>query len=109
MRRSLPAVAAFVLAATAALSAHADAPNLVLNGDFELNNTSFTSDYAFSPGSNSDEGQYTVRSNPLPWNPFFISAADHTSGQGLMYVGNGSPHHVSTMTTLCWPKAQSKR
>ena len=65
MRRSLPAVAAFVLAAAAALSAHAAAPNLVANGDFEGGNTAFTSGYAFSPGGNSTEGQYTVRSNPF--------------------------------------------
>ena len=91
MRRSLPAIAAFVLAASAALSAHAAAPNLVGNGDFEGGNSGFMSDYAFSPGGNSTEGQYTVRFNPNPWNGLFISAADHTSGSGLMYVGNGSP------------------
>ena len=91
MRRSLPAIAAFVLAASAALSAHAGAPNLVVNGDFELGNTSFSSDYSFASGGNSTEGQYNVRSNPFPWNNLFISAVDHTSGQGQMYVGNGSP------------------
>jgi hypothetical protein len=91
MRRSLPGLAAFVLAAAAALSAHAGAPNLVVNGDFELGNASFSSAYGYSPGGNSTEGQYTVRSNPFPWNGLFISAADHTTGSGQMYVGNGSP------------------
>lgn len=91
MRHAFRSVAAFVLAASAALAAHAAAPNLVANGDFELGDTGFSSDYASSPGSNSTEGQYTVRSNPFPWNAFFISAGDHTTGQGLMYVGNGSP------------------
>ena len=67
------------------------APNLVANGDFEGGNAAFTSDYSFAPGGNGTEGQYTVRSNPFPWNGLFISAADHTSGSGLMYVGNGSP------------------
>jgi hypothetical protein len=90
MRRSLPAIAAFVLAAAAALSAHAAAPNLVDNGDFEQGDTGFSSDYA-SSGSNTDEGQYTVRTNPYPWNGLFMPAVDHTSGQGQMYVGNGSP------------------
>ncbi len=70
--------------------AFASAPNLVVNGDFEAGNSDFTSDYAFSPGANTDEGQYTVRSNPFPWNSLFISGVDHTSGSGLMYVGNGS-------------------
>ena len=91
MRRSLPGLAAFVLAAAAALSAHAGAPNLVVNGDFELGNASFSSAYGYSPAGNTTEGQYTVRSNPFPWNGLFISAADHTTGSGQMYVGNGSP------------------
>ncbi len=80
---------AAALAFAAAAGAHAQ--NLVVNGDFEAGNTGFSSDYTFSPLSNSTEGQYTVRTNPSPWNPFFISAGDHTSGTGLMYVGNGSP------------------
>lgn len=75
----------------AAMSVHAAAPNLVPNGDFEAGNADFTSAYVYSPGANGDESQYTVRSNPDPWNPLFISAPDHTSGSGLMYVGNGSP------------------
>lgn len=82
-------VLALVAAAAAASSAYAT--NLVVNGDFEAGNTSFTSDYTFVPAGNTNEAQYTVRSNPFPWNNLFISAADHTSGTGLMYVGNGSP------------------
>jgi hypothetical protein len=74
-----------------ALPAQAAAPNLVVNGDFEIGNASFTSGYGYSPGGNSSEGQYTVRANPFPWNGQFISAADHTTGHGQMYVGNGSP------------------
>jgi hypothetical protein len=67
------------------------ATNLVPNGNFEGGNTLFTSDYAFSPGSNTTEGEYTVRSNPFPWNGAFVSIGDHTSGAGLMMVANGSP------------------
>jgi PEP-CTERM motif len=73
------------------------AQNLVTNGNFEGGNTGFTSAYSFAPGGNSTEGQYTVRSNPFPWNGLFISAADHTSGSGLMYVGNGSPTNGSVV------------
>ncbi len=65
--------------------------NLVANGDFEAGNTDFASAYAYVPGSNGAEGQYTVRSNPYPWNGAFISTGDHTTGSGLMFVGNGSP------------------
>lgn len=85
------------LLATAALAvsiptAASAADNLVLNGDFEAGNTGFTSDYAYSPGGNGTEAQYTVRSDPYPWNPYFISVADHTSGVGQqMFVGNGAP------------------
>lgn len=67
------------------------APNLVPNGNFEAGNSLFTSDYSYSPAVNSTEGQYTVRTDPFPWNPFFISAGDHTSGSGNMFVGNGAP------------------
>jgi hypothetical protein len=91
MRRSLHALWAFAFAAATMTSAHAGAPNLVVNGDFELGNASFTSAYGYSPAGNSSEGQYTVRTNPFPWNGLFISAADHTSGSGQLYVGNGSP------------------
>ena len=81
-------------AATVALfaaTAHAVPINFVPNGDFEAGNTLFTSDYAFSPVSNTTEGQYTVRSNPFPWNAQFVSTGDHPSGVGLMMVANGSP------------------
>ncbi|OYX79082.1 MAG: hypothetical protein B7Y82_02720 [Sphingomonadales bacterium 32-65-25] len=79
--------------AAAALGAlPAAAANLVTNGDFEAGNTGFTSAYAYTPGGNSTEGQYTVRSNPFPWNSAFLSRGDHTSGTGLMYVGNGAPN-----------------
>ncbi len=92
MRASLWSSAlALAGAALCVSAAHAAAPNLVVNGDFEAGNTSFSSGYVYSPGGNSDEGQYTVRTNPFPWNGAFISARDHTSGHGLMYVGNGSP------------------
>jgi len=67
------------------------ATNLVPNGDFEGGNILFTSGYAFTPASNSTEGEYTVRSNPFPWNGAFVSIGDHTSGAGLMMVANGSP------------------
>jgi PEP-CTERM motif len=79
-------------AATVFGAVPAAAANLVINGDFEAGNSGFTSDYAYSPGGNSTEGQYTVRSNPFPWNSAFLSRVDHTTGTGLMYVGNGAPN-----------------
>ncbi len=92
MRRSmLSSGIALAFAASLSPGSFASAPNLVTNGNFEAGNTGFSSDYAYSPAGNTDEGQYTVRSNPFPWNGQFISGGDHTTGSGQMYVGNGSP------------------
>jgi hypothetical protein len=65
--------------------------NLVPHGDFEAGTAQFTSDYALTPTANTTEGEYTVRSNPFPWNASFVSIGDHTSGTGEMMVANGSP------------------
>ena len=86
------------VAAAALVAMPAAAANLVTNGNFEAGNTGFTSAYAYSPASNTIEGQYTVRSNPNPWNPAFVSRGDHTTGSGLMYVGNGAP----TLGDVVW-------
>lgn len=75
---------------TLALAQPVLAANLISNGDFELGNTQFDSEYVYSPAANSAGSQYTIRTNPFPWNPFFIEASDHTSGTGNMFVGNGS-------------------
>ena len=81
-----------LIAAAAMLSGGANAANLVVNGDFEAGNVNFGSQYAYVPGGNSTEGQYTVRTNPYPWNGAFFSGGDHTSGSGQMMVINGSPN-----------------
>lgn len=85
------AAALVVVAATMSGPALSAPVNLVLNGDFEAGNTLFSSDYTYSPANNSAAAQYTVRTDPFPWNPFFVSAGDHTSGSGNMFVGNGAP------------------
>lgn len=90
MRHTIISLSAAVVVALPAL-AGAAAPNLAPNGDFEAGNNSFASDYNYSPGGNGAEAQYTVRSNPYPWNGAFVSMGDHTTGSGQMFVGNGSP------------------
>lgn len=96
---------ALVLASVAALSIASPAPaavNLVSNGNFEAGDTGFTSEYVSAPALNTTEGQYTVRADPFPWNPNFVSVADHTSGSGqLMMVANGSP----TAGDIVWQSA----
>lgn len=64
------------------------APNLVPNFDFELGNTMFGSDYAFA-AINSIEGEYTVGKSGKAFNGALIDLGDHTSGKGLMFIGNG--------------------
>jgi hypothetical protein len=69
---------------------------IIPNGDFAAGNSGFGPDYAFAPLGNAVEGQYTVRDNPFPWNPFFISAADHTpDANGLMFVAMVLPPPAS--------------
>lgn len=85
MKKAIAGVA-FLMAAQAAT-----AQNLVTNGDFALGNLGFTSDYVYSPAVNNSGGEYTVRTDPYPWNPNFVSVSDHTSGTGFMMVANGSP------------------
>ena len=81
-----PFLAAF-FAMYLAPAAHA---GLVTNGDFEAGNTGFTSEYSFAPGSNTTEGEYTVRSDPQNWNTAFAATPDHTSGTGNVLVVNGA-------------------
>lgn len=64
------------------------AVNLIQNGDFAQGNTLFGSDYAFS-ATNTNEGQYFVGTNAQAFNGLLITAGDHTTGSGLMFIGNG--------------------
>lgn len=64
------------------------APNLVLNGDFSLGNTNFGTDYAYAT-NNTVEGQYTVGASGQAFNGSLVSAKDHTSAGGQMFIGNG--------------------
>ena len=59
------------------------------NADFEAGNIGFSSDYQFAD-ANSDEGQFTVRSDPQYWNEEFVNFGDHTTGAGKMLVVNGA-------------------
>ena len=69
----------------------ASAQNLVANGDFEAGNSGFTSSYDFSPGNGVPAAVYSVENNPQAWNSAFVTAGDHTSGSGLMFLANGAP------------------
>jgi hypothetical protein len=71
--------------------------NLLVNGDFSLGNTGFTSQYAFSTDLQ-PEGNYVVGDNPHNFHPSGASFGDHTTGTGLMLIANGAP----TPNTVLW-------
>ncbi|MEP7110767.1 MAG: LamG-like jellyroll fold domain-containing protein [Ferruginibacter sp.] len=64
--------------------------NIITNGDFNLGNTGFTSQYNFA-NPNIQEDQYFVGTNPQAWYPAFSSCPDHTNGNGNMMLVNGAP------------------
>jgi hypothetical protein len=63
---------------------------MVYNGDFELGNTGFATDYIYSPASTTPPQTYTVGLNPHDTHGSAASYGDHTSGSGNMLVVNGS-------------------
>ncbi|MBL8556496.1 MAG: PEP-CTERM sorting domain-containing protein [Phenylobacterium sp.] len=86
-RHAVIAAGAMTLLATGG----AHAANLVTNGDFEAGNTGFSSAYTFS-SNGLPAKTYTVTDDPYDFNANFIHAEDHTTGDGLMFVGNGGPN-----------------
>jgi hypothetical protein len=83
------------------LQAVAGAANLLVNGDFTLGNTGFTSDYVFTSDTQ-PEGTYCVDTNPHDCHPGGTSYGDHTSGHGLMLNANGSvsPNQIVWQETV---------
>jgi len=71
-------------------SQYADGTNRVINGDFSLGNTGFTSTYKQAT-PNVTEGQYFVGKNPKNWNVNFDNCVDHTTGNGNFMLVNGAP------------------
>jgi hypothetical protein len=72
------------------------AADLVVNGDFEAGNTAFGSDYGFLSAPRQlfgFTGTYGIDDDPLEYwpDPAIISFVDHTTGSGLMFIGDGGP------------------
>lgn len=68
--------------------------NLVVNGDFELGNTGFESDYTFFPGTaGALQAIYNIANNPNVWLSAFAPCNDHTPGatNDKMMMIDGSP------------------
>ena len=63
--------------------------NLILNGDFELGNQGFQSDYNFT-NSTFKNSSYTVNSNPADYLSAYVNQKDKTSGSGKMLIVDGN-------------------
>lgn len=72
--------------------------NRVPNGDFELGNVDFTSEYIYNPLSLWNPGTYAVVSDAHSVHPNFFCNADHTTGNGLMMCVNGA----TTSNVVVW-------
>jgi hypothetical protein len=63
--------------------------NLIYNGDFELGNTGFTTQYTYSFDL-TVSGTIVVGENPNSYHPWAASYGDHSSGFGRMLIANGA-------------------
>jgi len=66
--------------------------NLIENGDFEMGNVGFTSDYNFNDLSTGflAPGEYSIQTNSAVGNPAWAQCGDHTTGSGNMYLTDGA-------------------
>lgn len=66
--------------------------NLIVNGDFEAGNTGFTSDYTYFSTPIDRDTSYAIGNDPYLWHGYrmWASFGDHTTGQGLMFIGDGA-------------------
>jgi gliding motility-associated-like protein len=78
---------------TYVLTAINNGANLITNPDFSSGNIGFTSTYTYqapTAGNNTAAAEYTVGTNPSPWNNWAFSCTDHTTGTGQMLIVNGA-------------------
>ena len=81
--------------------------DLVVNGDFSVGNTGFSSGYSYVSGPTSlyPAGVYAISTDPHNEHPGAYSFLDHTSGSGNMIAINGasSPFNVWCQTITVSP------
>jgi hypothetical protein len=68
------------------------AQNFISNGNFEQGNTGFFSEYLYTMPYIGYEGSYSISTDPQIVDPSAYSYGDHTSGQGLFFIVNGSTY-----------------
>lgn len=82
--------------------------NLVVNGDFSLGDTGFSSDYIYGTGGGvgllSNEGQYAIADNAGDTHNHFDNCNDHTGGGNMMVVNaSGLPNNIWCQTITVDP------
>jgi gliding motility-associated-like protein len=65
-------------------------PNIIYNGDFELGNIGFISNYNYNSTTLWNEGTYMVGNSPQTYHPNFFTCVDHTTGTGKQLIVNGA-------------------
>lgn len=83
------AIVGSVLSASLPVTSEPAQSNLVLNGGFELGNTGFVSQLIF-PGAGLGASAYDIGPDPGALHPVFVHMGDHTTGNGMMMIVNGS-------------------
>jgi len=63
--------------------------NLIYNGDFELGNVGFTTQYTYTTDL-TNSGTIVVGIDPSSYHPLAASYGDHTSNFGRMLIANGA-------------------
>lgn len=65
-------------------------PNIIYNGDFQLGNTGFISQYTYNSTSLWNESTYMVGESPQTYHANFLPCPDHTTGTGKQMIVNGA-------------------
>ena len=115
MKKRLPRsvrAALVVAAAGFLLVAHEARAQIIVNGDFELGNVGWTTDYPEDgpppspiPGDGNfmDTDHYVLTDNPFKFHDYAPSYKDHTTGSGLMMMVQGS----RTPNQIVWSQTVS--
>lgn len=83
-------IASIGIAASLLVFSSTASANLIVNGDFEMGNTGFYSDYSYTSGGIGAAGVYNIVTDPNLVHASATSYGDHTSGHGLMMAVNGA-------------------
>jgi gliding motility-associated-like protein len=78
--------------------------NLVFNGDFELGNNGFSTDYVFKTSNTSGaQRTYGITDSASKFYSAFSNCGDHTSGSGKMFVCDGSTNPTNRIWSQTVP------